>query len=342
MSEHKQLTVAENFDITALTTFGVPVKARFYAEVGNAQEIVRLWNDCRFASLPKFVLGGGSNVLFTKDFDGLVIRPVMDRVEVVDENDAFTFVRAQAGMVWDELVEWSLELGLNGLENLAAVPGSVGGAAVQNIGAYGVEVAERIAEVECLDPVTGAISVVNVNDCDYGYRTSAFKTSQMRNLVVLSVTFALSKVFEPVMGYKELEHQFAGKTPASARELAQAIRAIRARKLPDPKVLGSAGSFFKNPVVDKVKLAHLLADEPRLVSYPLAGSRAKLAAGWLIDSVGLKGARRGDAGVYERQALVLVNHGNATGAQIKELADEVAKAVWFRFGVTLTPEPVIL
>ena len=235
----------------------------------------------------------------------------------------------------------AIESGWYGIENLAAIPGTVGGAAVQNIGAYGVEVAEHIVEVECFDPDRRAMRVLSAEDCDYGYRASRFKTTE-KNLIVTSVLFALSKTFSPVYGYKELEAIFGDRRPESAKELEEAVRAVRARKLPDPKVLPNAGSFFKNPVVTRTKMLHLLEETPSLVSYPLGGARAKIAAGWLIEACGLKGKRMGQAGVYERQALILVNYGGATGAEIKALAEEVARNVKYRFGVELEPEPVIL
>ena len=235
----------------------------------------------------------------------------------------------------------AIESGWYGIENLAAIPGTVGGAAVQNIGAYGVEVAEHIVEVECFDPDRRAMRVLSAEDCDYGYRASRFKTTE-KNLIVTSVLFALSKTFSPVYGYKELEAIFGDRRPESAKELEEAVRAVRARKLPDPKVLPNAGSFFKNPVVTRTKMLHLLEETPSLVSYPLGGARAKIAAGWLIEACGLKGKRMGQAGVYERQALILVNYGGATGAEIKDLAEEVARNVKYRFGVELEPEPVIL
>lgn len=333
--------VVQNISLEPFNTFAVPAQARFYAEVSTPEDIRSVLADHRYGSLPRFVLGGGSNTLFTKDFDGLVLRMTGGLIDLVDENDGFYFVRVGAGVVWDDFVRLALEKNWYGLENLAAIPGTVGGAAVQNIGAYGVEVAERIVEVECFDPDRRAIRVLSAEDCDYGYRTSLFKTEE-KNLIVTSVLFALPKVFEPVCSYKELEAHFAGKSPESARELEEAVRAVRARKLPDPKVLPNAGSFFKNPIVTRTKMLALLEETPSLVSYPLGGARTKLAAGWLIEACGLKGERMGAAGVYENQALVLVNHGGATGAEIKALADEVTKRVKYRFDVQLETEPVII
>ena len=336
----KALGVLENVDLVSMNTFGVKCVAKYFVEVDNPEQLKPLTDMAKANDLKVFVLGGGSNVLFTQDFDGLVIRMTGKDMTVVDENDDFVFLRIQAGRSWSQTVDDCLDRGWCGIENLALIPGTVGGAAVQNIGAYGMEVAEVVREVTCFDPQNDCEVTLTVDECDYGYRTSIFKT-QKKDWIVTSVLLALPKTFRPVVGYKELAAVFKGVTPQSATEVAQAVKAIRRKKLPDPAVIGNAGSFFKNPVVSRIKMVSLLEETPQIVSYPLAGGRAKLAAGWLIDAVGLKGKRVGDAGVYENQALVLVNYGHATGAEIKALADEVAFIVKRRFGVVLEPEPVI-
>ncbi|MBQ9241171.1 MAG: UDP-N-acetylmuramate dehydrogenase [Duodenibacillus sp.] len=331
----------ENVELAPYTTFGVSAKARFFAEPQTLDELKAVLSEPDAAGLPRLVLGGGSNILFTHDFDGLVIRLRMDALELEDENDGYRFVRIGAGADWSGTVAELISRGWGGLENLSLVPGTVGGAAVQNIGAYGLEAAERIVEVECLDPKTLQTVTLSVDECDYAYRTSAFKHDRS-DLIVVSVLFALPKRFEPRVAYKELAAVFGDKVPESAAQVAEAVIAIRRRKLPDPRELGSAGSFFKNPVVTRVKMNFLLDDDPRLVAYPLAGGRAKLAAGWLIEAVGMKGIREGDAGVFPRNALVLVNYGTATGAQILALSQKIQAAVKKRFGVALEPEPVII
>lgn len=333
--------VRENMDLAGLTTFGVHALARWYAEAGTVQELDALITEARSHDLPVFVLGGGSNVLFTRGFEGLVVRLVNDRMVKVDENDAFVFVRIDAGRNWSQTVDECLANGWCGIENLALIPGSLGGAVVQNIGAYGMEIAEIVGEVTCWDPAAGQVVRLTNADCDYGYRTSVFKTRR-KDLVVLDAVLALRKQFQPVVGYKELAARFKDRQPQLAIEVAETVKAVRRKKLPDPAVVGNAGSFFKNPVVSRIKMVSLLEDCPQIVSYPLGGGRAKLAAGWLIDAAGLKGKRVGDAAVYERQALVIVNCGNATGADIKALADEVVRVVKRRFGVVLEPEPVIV
>lgn len=333
--------VKENVALKDKNTFHVAATTRWYGEFSSADDLKAFYDDPRFRAQPKFILGGGSNLLIAQDFDGLMLKSVDTSVSVADENDAYTFVKIGAGADWTATVASLVDKGFNGIENLMSVPGTAGGAAVQNIGAYGLEIAERISEVECFDPAAGDVRVLSADDCDYGYRTSIFKTEKT-DWVVLSVTLALPKVFEPRVAYKELAAVFGDKVPASAKEVASAVKAVRAKKLPDPAKIGNAGSFFKNPVVTKVKMVHLLEDDPTLVTYPLAGGRAKLSAGRLIDAVGLKGKREGDAGVSEKHSLVLVNYGNATGKDILAMAEKVKAAVKRRYGVTLEPEPVIL
>ena len=333
--------VIENAPLQDKNTFHVKAQSRWFGFFKTAEDLKALFADTRFKDVPKFVLGGGSNLLLTDNYPGLMLQSADGSAEVVDENDGYWFVRVGAGADWTRFVDMTLEAGMQGLENLALIPGTAGGAVVQNIGAYGLEIAERVSDVECFDPATGEPLTLTADDCDYGYRTSVFKTKRP-DLIVLSVTLALPKTFEPRTAYKELAAVFGERVPADANELAEAVKSVRRKKLPDPKVLGNAGSFFKNPVVTKVKMVHLLEDDPTLVAYPLAGGRAKLAAGRLIDACGMKGKRVGDAGVSENHSLVLVNYGGASGADILELARKVRQAVKRRYGVELTPEPVFL
>ena len=339
--ELEALGVVRDAELAPLTTFAVPARAAYLARVESVEALRRVLSS-PLAQLPRLVLGGGSNLLLTRDFDGLVIRMEIKGIELAADDEQGRTLVIGAGCGWSETVDELLSRGWGGLENLALVPGTVGGAAVQNIGAYGLEAAERIVSVDCINARTLEERTFDVSECDYGYRTSIFKNPEYADWIVTRVALRLPRAFEPRTGYKELAALFAGAAPESPLQVAEAVKALRRRKLPDPKVLPNAGSFFKNPVVSRVKQRHLLEDMPQLVSYPLAGGRAKLAAGWLIEAVGMKGARMGRAGVYERQALVLVNLGGATGAEIKALADEVARKVWLRFGVKLEPEPVIV
>lgn len=334
--------VRENVDLAPLTTFHVPARARYFAAPETIEDLQKLLEAPENADRPLLVLGGGSNILFTQDWDGLVVHPAMRFWELSDENDSYRFLRLGAGLPWSELIDQCVARNWPGLENLALIPGTVGGAAVQNIGAYGLEIAERIAAVEVWDPRESKLRTLSAEECDFGYRSSVFKKEAGRGLIVVAVTLALPKVFEPRVKYKELAAWFGDRIPQNCEEVAQAVKAIRQKKLPDPAQLGSAGSFFKNPVVSRIKMLHLLEEDGKLVAYPLGGGRAKLAAGWLIDAAGMKGRREGDAGVFERHSLVLVNYGHATGKQILDLAHEVQEAVWRRYGVRLEPEPVII
>lgn len=327
-----------------LNTFGVKARAAFFASVRSVDALRDALADPRVAGLPRLVLGGGSNVLFTRDFDGLVVRiDLPGHVRAGDDGDCWR-VRVGAGEPWHATVARLLDEGLPGLENLALIPGSVGAAPIQNIGAYGLELAERLHAVEVFDPVTGTVELLDVAACGFGYRDSVFKRQPQGSRVIVGVTLALPKRWTPVAGYADVENELKarGVRQPAARDIFDAVVAIRRRKLPDPAEVGNAGSFFKNPVVSRAQRDELLERFASLVSYDIGGGRWKLAAGWLIEACGLKGAVRGRAGVYPRQALVLVNLGGAAGAEILALAREVQDAVRARFGVELEPEPTIL
>ena len=339
-----KMVIEQGVSLRAYNTFGVDCRAAQFVRVRSVEQLRELMADPAWRRPARLVLGGGSNLLLTQDFDGLVIKMEIPGVESVGETEEAWLVRAGAGESWHGLVEQLVESGRPGLENLALVPGSVGAAPIQNIGAYGLEVAERIHAVETFDVESGEIISMSAQECDFAYRDSRFKRDLAGRRIVTAVVFALPKRWEAVTAYSELANELAaqGIDAPSPRQVFDAVVAIRRRKLPDPAVIGNAGSFFKNPIVSKEQRHNLVLHHPSLVSYPLAGGRYKLAAGWLIDAAGLKGATRGAAGVYERQALVLVNRGGASGAQILQLAREVQDTVRSRFGVMLDPEPVIL
>ena len=338
------LSIEQGVSLKTFNTFGVEARAAVFARVGSLAALREVLADPRFAELPRLVLGGGSNLLLSRDVDGLVIKIEIPGLERVGETEDSHLVRVGAGENWHATVERLLALGLPGLENLALIPGSVGAAPIQNIGAYGLEVAERIHTVETLDLESGEVVVMDAADCDFAYRDSVFKHALAGRRIVLAVTFACPKRWQAVTAYSELANELAarGFDQPQPREVFDAVVAIRRRKLPDPAVVGNAGSFFKNPIVSREQRHNLVLHHPSLVSYPLAGGRYKLAAGWLIEAAGLKGATRGAAGVYERQALVLGNRGGATGEQILQLAREVQDTVKARFGVMLEAEPVIV
>ena len=337
------VTIERDVSLAPFNTFGVDVRAAHFVRIRHADELDELLDDAGLRTLPRLVLGGGSNLLLTRDFDGVVIRieiPGFERRGV--EGDAH-LVRVGAGENWHATVERLLDEGLPGLENLALIPGATGAAPIQNIGAYGLELAERFQCLEARDTTTGRRVVMDAAQCGFGYRDSVFKREPGR-YIVLAVTLALPRQWRPVTGYADVENELRSRGIASPapRDVFDAVVTIRRRKLPDPSLIGNAGSFFKNPVVSRQQRNELITHHPSLVSYDIGGGRYKLAAGWLIDACGLKGYVRGRAAVYERQALVLVNRGGASGAEILQLAQEVRDRVERKFGVALEPEPLIV
>ncbi len=331
-------------DLVARNTFGVPARARMLVEVTDAGVLPSLFaTELRDAKV--MVLGGGSNLLFAGDPEGPVLALRGERMSVLGDEPAGVRVRADAGANWDAFVRWTLAHGLGGLENLALIPGTVGAAPIQNIGAYGVEASERILAVEAFEPATATMHRFAPAACAFAYRDSVFKREAGR-YVVTAVEFLLSRTARPRVEYAgvraELDAMGVGAAP-TAPQVADAVTAIRRRKLPDPARVGNAGSFFKNPIVAAAVADALLQASPDLPVFPVAdpGDR-KLSAAWLIDRCGWKGHRDGDAGVAASHALVLVNHGAATGAQLLDLARRIAASVKDRFGVPLEPEPRIV
>jgi UDP-N-acetylmuramate dehydrogenase len=333
-----------NADLTALNTFGLPGRARWLAVIDSLEGLRQAIAAPQFAQARRrLVLGGGSNVLLTGDFDGCVICPRLRGIEVMGERGDAILVRVAAGEPWHDTVQRLLAMGLPGLENLALIPGTVGAAPIQNIGAYGLELAQRFDSLEALDVHTLQVRRFSREDCQFAYRHSVFK-SQPDLYIITHVTLALPRVWQPVMHYADVARGLAerGIDAPTAQDIFDVVVATRRAKLPDPAVLGNAGSFFKNPVLDAQTALHLLAQHPNMPQHRETDGRVKLAAAWLIDKCGFKGFRDGTVGVHERQALVLVNHGGATGAQVLALARRIQDAVLARFGVVLEPEPIIV
>ncbi|WP_341675663.1 UDP-N-acetylmuramate dehydrogenase [Niveibacterium sp. SC-1] len=334
-----ELPLQRDIALAPLTTLGVPATARWYLRAQSV-EILRAGLDwARQQGLPVFVLGGGSNVVFAEDWPGLVLQPALRGRALEATSDSHFIVKVDAGENWHDTVAWTLEQRWPGLENLALIPGSVGAAPVQNIGAYGLELEARFHSLDALDSRSGTLVTLDHTACRFAYRDSILKHEDGRHLIVTAVRFALPRAWTPCLTYRELAQQFAGGETPTPRVIFDAVVAIRRRKLPDPAELGNVGSFFKNPVVDAATYAGLHARFPDLVAYPQAEDRYKLAAGWLIDRAGWKGRRIGAAGVHAQQALVLVNLGGARGADILALADAVRTDVAERFGVELEQEP---
>lgn len=288
------------------------------------------------------VLSGGNNILFTQDYDGLLLTPVSQRIALLGEEGGTVHVRADAGVEWDDLVEWAVGRGLWGIENLSLIPGKVGAAPVQNIGAYGAEAKDAIESVEMFCTDTCNTLILSREHCAFGYRESVFKHALRGRVVITAVTFRLSRRPRPDLGYGDLLRETEARGGATLRNIREAVCAIRRSKLPDTAVLGNAGSFFKNPVVEAAVAERLRTDYPALPLYPAAEGRMKLAAGWLIEQAGMKGHREGCVGVHDRQALVLVNYGDATGGEVLALAHKVQEAVRAKFGVEIAAEVNVL
>ncbi len=335
--------VESDVDLRPYNSFGLPARARRLVRIRTEADLRWVVNDPDWGRASKFILGGGSNLVLTRDLQPLVLKVEVPGRRVIDAGDDW-IVEAGAGERWHELVMWSIAQGVGGLENLALIPGTVGAAPVQNIGAYGVEVKDRFDSLDTLDLMSGRLVTLDKAACHFGYRDSVFKQHLAGRSVILRVRFRCPKRWTPELGYLDLQRaqEAAGVPAPTPAQVADWVMAIRRAKLPDPAVIGNAGSFFKNPIVSAEACRAVIAKEPHIVHYPLDDGRCKLAAGWLIDACGWKGKTVGGAGVYEKQALVLVNRGEARGAEVLTLAQAIQASVFARFGVRLEPEPVVV
>ncbi|MDR5804135.1 UDP-N-acetylmuramate dehydrogenase [Caballeronia sp. LZ001] len=332
----------DDYSLRAHNTFGFDVRARHAMHVDSVDAAISLAADARIANMQQFVLGGGSNVVLTREFDGVALIVGIRGKRVIHEDDDAWLVEAGAGESWHEFVAWTLAQGMPGLENLALIPGTVGAAPIQNIGAYGLEMGERFERLHAVELATGAHARFDRAECAFGYRDSFFKRAGRGRFLITSVVFRLPKAWQPRADYADVARALEGASSHDARAIFDAVVAVRRAKLPDWTVLGNAGSFFKNPVVSAEAFDALHVREPGVVSYRQPDGAVKLAAGWLIDQCGWKGRGVGGAAVHDRQALVLVNRGDATGAQVLELAEAIKRDVLARFDVELEMEPVCL
>jgi len=325
-------------------TFGLPAQAHSLVRVRSDADVRAVVDHPKFGREPKFILGGGSNIVLTRDVQPLVLKVEVSGRRLLEERDDAWVVEAGAGENWHDFVTWTLAQGWPGLENLALIPGTVGAAPVQNIGAYGVEQHERFESLDVVDLMTARTATLTRDMCHFGYRDSVFKHALAGKSVITRVRYRLPRHWQPVVGYLELERRRAesGIAEPDAKQVFDWVCAIRRAKLPDPGKLGNAGSFFKNPVVSDVQCRDIIGRDPEIVHYPLPDGSIKLAAGWMIDACGWKGKSVGRAGVYEKQALVLVNRGGAIGAEVLTLARAIQESVYGRFGIRLEPEPVLL
>lgn len=330
----------EQVSLKPYNTFGIDVKARYFSQAHDDQEVRQALAQAQQGGLPVLVVGGGSNLLLTRDIDALVLHMASRGRRVLSDDGERIVVEAEAGEPWHPFVQWTLAQGYCGLENLSLIPGTVGAAPMQNVGAYGVEIKDVFAGLTALDRETGELRDFGLAECAFGYRDSLFKRNPGRWLI-LRVRFALSRTLQAHLDYGPVRQRLAeqGVTEPTAQAISEAICSIRREKLPDPAELGNAGSFFKNPVVSAEQVERIRAQHPGVVAYPQAGGQVKLAAGWLIEQAGWKGHREGDAGVHRLQSLVLVNYGQASGAQMHALARRIQADILERFGVELEMEP---
>jgi UDP-N-acetylmuramate dehydrogenase len=331
-------------NLRAWNTFGLPAIAQTLIHIDEEADVRRVVDHPEFGRVPKFVLGGGSNIVLARDVSAVVLKVAIGGIRLLEtRSDAF-IVEAGAGVPWHELVAWTIDQGLPGLENLALIPGTTGAAPVQNIGAYGLELQDRFESLDGVDLVTGRGFTLDGRLCRFGYRDSVFKHELAGKSVITRVRLRLPRPWRPELGYLDLQRRIeeTGLTAPDARQIFDWVCQIRRAKLPDPAVIGNAGSFFKNPVVTPEQCRDIIARDPHVVHYPMDDGSFKLAAGWLIDACGWKGKTVGGAGVYEKQALVLVNRGDARGAEVITLARAIQESVYGRFGIRLEPEPVVV
>ena len=338
------MQIESGVSLKPYNSFGLPAVAGTLVRIASDADVRAVVDHPRLGLAPKFVLGGGSNIILTRDMPQVVLKVEVRGLRLVQETAHAWIVEAGAGENWHDVVAWTLAHGHPGLENLALIPGSVGASPVQNIGAYGVELQDRFESLDAVDLRTGRGFTLASEMCGFGYRDSVFKHSLAGRAVITRVRFRLPRPWRPVLGYVDLERKRAetGIRDPGPQQIFDWVCAIRHAKLPDPLVLGNAGSFFKNPIVTPEQCRDIIGRDPEVVHYPLPDGSVKLAAGWMIDACGWKGKSVGQAGVYERQALVLVNRGGAIGSEVMTLARAIQESVYGRFGIRLESEPVVV
>jgi UDP-N-acetylmuramate dehydrogenase len=333
--------IQQNISLKPYNTFGIEATARFFTEVFTIEEIKEVIQNEEFKQMPQLILGGGSNMLLTQDFDGLVIKISLKKIQVLSQTDSHVHIEAGAGVVWHNLVMWTLSQDFGGIENLSLIPGTVGAAPMQNIGAYGVEIKDVFVSLEALNKQTFEIETFTLQDCQFGYRESIFKHQAKNQYIITSVIFKLTRQAHTLhVEYGAIRDTLAEMQieQPSIQDVSRAVIHIRQSKLPDPTQIGNAGSFFKNPEIPKTQYESLKEQFAMMPSYPVSDNMVKVPAGWLIEQAGWKGYRTGDIGVHAKQALVLVNYGNGKGQDIKDLAFQVQASVVAKFGINISPE----
>ncbi|MBI5729498.1 MAG: UDP-N-acetylmuramate dehydrogenase [Ignavibacteriales bacterium] len=338
------MKIQENISLKPYNTFGVNVKAKYFTSVVLEKEILEILQSKRFGSMNKLILGGGSNILFTKNYDGLVIHYVEKGIRLVEENEKYVIIESSAGEIWNDVVSYCVENKYYGIENLSLIPGRVGAAPIQNIGAYGVEIKDVFESLEGINLESGEKKIYKKNECKFDYRDSIFKKELKGKFIITKVKLKLKKEKQFNLNYRSLNDYLgkANKEKLTIRRVRETVNKIRMSKLPDPQRFGNAGSFFKNPEVSEERFIELKKNFEEIVFFKLDGKKYKIPAGFLIEKCGYKGKRIGDVATYNRQALVIINMGRATGEQIKNFSQEIQKAVFDKFGIELTPEVNII
>jgi UDP-N-acetylmuramate dehydrogenase len=334
------MEIANNFSLKRFNTFGIEAKAKAFVEVAGEEEMLEILSTKELKNYRKLIIGGGSNILLTKDYDGLVIKNSIQGIEIVKEDEQTVTIEAGAGVNWNDLVTYCVNRNFGGIENLVLIPGTVGAAPIQNIGAYGEELSETFLSLNGIYIESSETAAFNKSDCRFGYRNSIFKSELKNKFVVTKVFLKLNKYPEVITEYGNVlnELEKSGETDFTIKDVSEVIIKIRREKLPDPAMIGNAGSFFKNPEIKTVDFNILKETYPDVRGYPLNDDKMKLSAAWLIDKAGWKGIRKGNTGTYLKHALVIVNYGNATGEEILHFAKEVKKSVYEKFDIVLEEE----
>lgn len=334
------MTVQKDVQLKPYNTFGIEAKAKFFVEVSSIDQLQIILQHPDYQLVERLILGGGSNILLTNDFDGLVIKICIKNLEIIKQTDENIWIKSGAGVVWHDLVMFCVNHNYAGIENLSLIPGTVGAAPMQNIGAYGIEIKEVFEELEALEIETGQIRSFDKATCNFGYRESIFKHEAKGKYIILNVTFKLNKQANFHIEYGAIKDTLAEMNinEISIKAISDAVIHIRQSKLPNPAEIGNAGSFFKNPEIPKAQFESLRAQFPTIPSYPINDTMTKVPAGWLIEQAGWKGQRFGNVGVHAKQALVLVNYGGGKGDEIKELSQKIQASVKEKFGISLSAE----
>jgi UDP-N-acetylmuramate dehydrogenase len=334
--------LSKNVSLKNYNTFSLNYRSEIFYSVSSEKEAIKLILEAASPQNPILILGGGSNLLFTADFKGTIIHPEISGINIEETHPDYVIVSAGAGVVWDSFAEWTVANGFGGIENLSLIPGTVGAAPVQNIGAYGVEVKDTIEKVRAVSVEDASVKEFENTECMFGYRSSIFKTDLKGKYLITRVYFKLASNPSLNLNYGSLANEVSKLGGATLKNVRDSVINIRRNKLPDPEIIGNAGSFFKNPVVDLSTAESLRKRYPQMPCYKDASGGIKLAAGWLIEQCGWKGKRSGNTGVYDKQALVIVNYGDASGTEILNFSEEIRKSVWYRFEVELEREVEVI